>query len=193
METKDYLIIGLGLLGWIWGIIQFRLNRKYLKSDKALEKRFDVYSNFMNQIDEMSLSMRTDPKMTYGITNDFMAEMLTYDEERINNALLKFNSDLLEITKKSLQPMMIVNQELNKLRLVASKKLLPKINEYKTIVNDYTNDFQSVLNKMSTSNDLEKNTKELQSMGHEERGKRMGDLWLEIENLMRDEIDYYKK
>ena len=123
METKDYLIIGLGLLGWIWGIIQFRLNRKYLKSDKALEKRFDVYSIFMNQIDEMSLSMRTDPKMTYGITNDFMAEMLTYDEERINNALLKFNSDLLEITKKSLQPMMIVNQELNKLRLVASKKL----------------------------------------------------------------------
>jgi len=33
----------------------------------------------------------------------------------------------------------------------------------------------------------------LQSIGHEERGKRMGELWQEIETLMRDEIDYYKK
>lgn len=54
MEKKDYIVIGLGILGWIWGIIQFRLNRKYQKSDKALEKRFEVYSNFMNQMDEMN-------------------------------------------------------------------------------------------------------------------------------------------
>lgn len=193
METKDYLIIGLGLLGWIWGIIQFRLNRKYQKSDKAIEKRFDVYSNFMNQMDEMSLSMRNDPKMMYGIGNEFMAEIVTGDENRINNALLKFNADLLETTKKSLQPMMIINQELNKLKLVASDKLLPKINEYKSIVNDFTDDFQSVLNRMSSSNSLEQNVTELQSIGQIERNEKMTKLWQEIELLMRNEIDYYKK
>ncbi len=193
MENKDYFIIGLGILGWIWGIIQFRLNRKYQKTDKAIEKRFEVYSNFMNQMDEMSMNMRKNPNTTYGISTEFMAEMLTGDEERINNALLKFNESLLETTRDSLQPMMIVNSELNKLKLVASEKILPKINEYKTLVNDYTNEFQSVLNSLSTKNDLEYNAKQLQSLGHEERGKRMGELWLEIENLMRDEIDYYKK
>jgi hypothetical protein len=193
MEINDYFIIGLGLLGWIWAIIQFLLNRKYQKSDKALEKRFEVYSNFMNQMDEMSLSMRHDPKLMFGISSDFMEEVLSFDEERINNALIKFNSDLLETTKKSIQPMLIINQELNKLKLVASEKLSPKISEYKSLVNDYTNDFQAVLNKMSTSNDLEQNAKELQNIGHEERGERMGVLWLEIESLMRDEIDYYKK
>lgn len=193
METKDYFIIGLGILGWIWAIIQFRLNRKYQKADKALEKRFEVYSNFMNQMDEMSMSMRKDPNATYGISTEFMAEMLTGDEERINNALIKFNENLLKTTRDSLQPMMIVNSELNKLKLVASEKLLPKITECKTLVNDYTNEFQSVLNSLSTKNDLEYNAKQLQSIGHEERGKRMGELWLEIESLMRDEIDYYKK
>jgi len=193
METKDYLIIGLGVLGWIWGIIQFRLNRKYQKSDKAIEKRFEVYSNFMNQMDEMSLNMRKDPNATYGISTEFMAEMLTGEEDRINNALLKFNENLLETTKNSLQPMMIVNSELNKLKLVASEKLLPKINEYKILVHDFTNEFQTVLNSLSTSNDLEYNAQQLQSIGHEERGKQMGELWIEIESLMRDEIDYYKK
>ncbi|MBD0780097.1 hypothetical protein HPE56_20045 [Maribacter sp. ANRC-HE7] len=193
MEIKDYLIIGLGVLGWIWGIVQFRLNRKYQKADKAIEKRFEVYSNFMNQMDEMSLNMRTDPNATYGIPTEFMSEILTGDESRINDALLKFNENLLETTRKSLQPMMIVNSELNKLKLVASEKLLPKINEYKTLVNDYTNEFQTVLNSLSTSNALEYNAKQLQSIGHEERNKRMGTLWIEIESLMRDEIDYYKK
>ncbi len=147
----------------------------------------------MNQIDEMSLNMRKDPNTTYGISTEFMSEMLTGDEERINSALLKFNENLLETTKNSLQPMMIVNSELNKLKLVASERLLPKINEYKTLVNDFTNEFQFVLNSLSTKNDLEYNTQQLQSIGHEGRNVRMGELWKEIETLMRDEIDYYKK
>ena len=193
MDTKDYFIIGLGILGWIWGIIQFRLNRKYQKADKAIEKRFEVYSNFMNQMDEMSLNMRKNPNAIYGIPTELMTEMLTGDEKRINNALLKFNENLLETTRDSLQPMMIVNSELNKLKLVASEKLLHKITEYKALVNDYTNDFQSVLNNLSTKNDLEYNAQQLQSIGHEKRAKRMEELWTEIESLMRDEIDYYKK
>lgn len=193
METKDYFIIALGILGWTWGIIQFRLNRKFQKADKAIEKRFEVYSNFMNQMDEISMNMRKNPNATYGISTEFIAEILTGDEDRISDALLKFNENLLETTRDSLQPMMIVNSELNKLKLVASKKLLTKITEYKTLVNDYTNEFQSILNNLSTKNALEYNAKQLQSIGHEEREKRMGELWQEIETLMRDEIDYYKK
>lgn len=192
METKDYFIIGLGVLGWVWAIIQFRLNRKYQKADNAIEKKFEVYSNFMNQMDEMSSNMRKDPNATYGISTEFMAEMLIGDEERINNALLKFNENLLKTTRKSLQPMMIVNSELNKLKLVASEKLLPKINEYKILVNDFTNEFQTVLNNLSTSNNLEYNAQQLKSIGQKERDKRMGELWIEIESLMRDEIGYYK-
>ncbi len=118
MESKDFWIIGIGILGWVWGIVQLILSRRYFKSDKAVEKRFEVYSNFMNQMDEMSMTFRNDPSMTYGISNEFMSEVLIGDEEKINAALLKMNANLLEITRKSLQPMMIMNQELNKLKLV---------------------------------------------------------------------------
>jgi polyribonucleotide nucleotidyltransferase len=193
MELKEYLVIGLGLLGWFWGIIQFRLNRKFHKSDKILEKRFDVYSNFMNQMDEMSLKMRTDPNAIYGIQNDLMAELLTEDSARINNALLEFNSRLLENTKRSSQSMMMVNQELNKLKLVASKKLLPKISEYKTMVNDFTNDFDEALKDLKDTNDLDRTAKELNKMVYkEDRNNRFKELWEEIEMMMREEIGYYK-
>src|SRR5690606_8445241 len=154
MELKDIIIISLAIAGWFWGIIQFILKRKYQKNDKAIEKRFEVYSNFMNQIDEMSAEIRINPKMIYGIHDELMSELLTGDEKRINTALIKFNSDLVEMTKVSLKPMMMINHELNKLKLVASEKLLPKINEYKLLITDFSNEYQQVLNRISNSNDI---------------------------------------
>lgn len=183
----------MGLLGWLWGVTQFRLNRPYQKSDKAIEKRFEIYSNFMTQMDEMSTTLRNDPKTTYGISTEFMSKVLTGDEEEINSALLTLNENLLESTKISVQLMMIVNSELNKLRLIASEKILLKINEYKELVNDYTNEFQLVLRSLSTTKSLETNAKEFTSIGQNARNERMMALWKEIESAMRDEIDYYKK
>lgn len=193
MTTKDYFLIGIAILGWFWAIIQFILNRRYQKSDKALEKRFEVYSNFMNKVDEMSTSMRTDPQMIYGIQTELMAELISGDEERTNNALLKFNESLIEFTRTSLQPMMIVNQELNKLKLVASEKLHPLISEYKFLVDDFSNEYKIMLNNLSFSNDINETARILESMGHEERAEKFKGLWEVIEKLMRDEIDYYKK
>jgi hypothetical protein len=193
IETKDIILAVLGLLGWTWGIIQFLLTRRNQKRDKALEKRFEVYSAFMNKADEISQNMRTDPKMIYGITTEFFSRIISGDEEEINNALIDFNSELVEYTRKSVQPMMILNQELNKLKLVCSDKLLPKIEQYKQLANDYNDEFQIVLDKISTNKDINLTAKELENIGHSNRTVLMGELWQEIEKLMRDEIGYYKQ
>ena len=193
IETKDIIIISLGLLGWTWGIIQFILTRRNQKRDKALEKRFDVYSTFMNKADEISQNMRTDPKMIYGITTEFYSKLINGDEEQMNQALIDFNAELIEYTKKSVQPLMILNQELNKLKLVCSATLLPKIEEYKKIANDYNDEFQIVLNNISSSKDINVTAKQLENIGHSERTVLMGELWQEMERLMRKEIGYYSQ
>jgi len=193
LETKDIILAVLGLLGWTWGIVQFLLTRRNQKRDKALEKRFEVYSAFMNKADEISQNMRTDPKMIYGITTEFFSRIISGDEEEMNNALIDFNSELIEYTRKSVQTMMILNQELNKLKLVCSDKLLPKIEQYKQLANDYNDEFQIVLNKISTNKDINLTAKELENIGHSNRTVLMGELWQEIEKLMRDEIGYYKQ
>lgn len=193
LEAKDIILAVIGILGWTWGIIQFILTRRNQKRDKALEKRFDVYSAFMNKSDEINQNMRTDPKMIYGITNEFYSKLINGDEQEINQALIDFNSELIEFTKKSVQPIMILNQELNKLKLVCSDRLLPKIEQYKTLANDYNDEFQIVLNRISTSKDINLTAKELENIGHSNRTTQMADLWKEIEKMMRDEIGYYKQ
>ena len=193
IETKDIILAVLGLLGWTWGIIQFILTRKNQKRDKALEKRFEVYSAFMNKADEISQNMRTDPKMIYGITTEFYAKLINGDEQEMNQALIDFNAELIEFTKKSVQPLMILNQELNKLKLVCSDKLLPKIEDYKQLANDFSDEFQIVLNKISTNKDINLTAKELENIGHSNRTVLMTELWKEMEKMMRDEIGYYKQ
>ena len=193
LETKDILLIGLGLLGWTWGIIQFILTRRNQKRDKALEKRFEVYSAFMNKADEISQNMRTDPKMIYGISTQMFIKLLSGDENKTNQALIDFNAELIEYTKRSVQPTMILNQELNKLKLVCSDTLLPKIEECKKLANDFVDEFQIVLNNLSSNKDLNITAKQLENIGHSNRTVQMADLWKEMEVLMRKEIGYYRQ
>lgn len=193
LELKDMLIIALGLMGWTWGIIQFILTRRNQKRDKALEKRFEVYSSYMDKADEISQNMRTDPKMIYGITTEFYSKLLNGTEEQINQALIDYNEELIEFTKRSVQPLMILNQELNKLKLVCSDVLLPKIDNYKQLANDFNDEFQIVLNNISTSKDINVTSKQLETIGHSDRTVLMAELWKEMETLMRNEIGYYKQ
>ena len=193
LEINDIILAVLGLLGWTWGIVQFILTRRNQKRDKALEKRFEVYSTFMNKADEISQNIRTDPKMIYGITTEFYSKLINGDEKEINQALIDFNSELIDFTRKSVQPLIILNQELNNLKLVCSDKLLPKIEQYKQIANDYNDEFQIVLNKISINKDINLTASELENIGHSNRTVLMGQLWQEIEIMMRNEIGYYKQ
>jgi hypothetical protein len=193
MELKDSLIIGLGILGWSWGIIQFILTRKNQKKDKALERRFDVYSAFMNKADEISQNIRTDPKMVFGITSEFLGKVVNGDENEISQALIDYNNELIEYTKRAIQPTMILNQELNKLKLVCSNELLPKIEDYKKIANDFNDEFQIVLNRISTKKDINITAKELENIGHSQRTIQMAELWQIIETMMRNEIGYHNQ
>ena len=147
----------------------------------------------MNKMDEMNNKMRTDPKMIFGTSSELMNSLLKGDEEDMNNALVQFNSELLNMTKKSVEPLLIVNQELNKLKMVCSNKMLPKIEQYKKLTTDYSDEFQIALNKLSTNKDLEITAKELGNIGHQDRNLQLIDLWKEIETMMREEIEYYSK
>lgn len=193
MEVKDYITIGIAIFGWTLAIIQFIISRKHQKHDKILEKRFEVYSNFMNKMDEMNNKMRTDPKMIFGTSSELMATLLSGEEEDMNNALVNFNTELVNMTKKSVEPLLIVNQELNKLKMVCSNEMLPKIEEYKKLTTDYSDEFQIVLNKLSSNKDIEITAKELGNIGHQDRNVRLMTLWKEIETMMRDELGYYSK
>ena len=193
MEIKYYITIGIATIGWLWAIIQYAITRRNQKNDKILEKRFEVYSTFMNTIDEMNNKLRTDPQMIYGINSELMKTLLSGDETETDKALIKYNEDLISMTRKAVEPILTANQELNKLKMVCSNEMLPRIEELKRLITDYNDEFQIVLNKLSTNKDIEVTAKELGNIGHQDRNTRLMELWKEMESMMREEIGYYSK
>jgi tyrosine-protein phosphatase YwqE len=53
----------------------------------------------MDKADEISQNMRSDPKMIYGITAEFYAKIINEMKTRVNQALVDFNSELIEFTR----------------------------------------------------------------------------------------------
>lgn len=193
MEPKDYILIVTSVIGWGLAVAFFVLKRKAEKTDKALDKRFEVYSKFLVKADDLFEKLRNDPSVMVGIHNEFLQEVLQYhnDEAKVNETLLKFNGKILEWTRQSIKPLQVIKSELNNLKLVASEALLAKIEEFKEIATDYNNHFQKTLNSISSESD--KMIEDLKTLSQDERGFKIADLYKEITELMRNEIGYYNK
>jgi len=61
------------------------------------------------------------------------------------------------------------------------------------LANDFVDEFQIVMNNLSSNKDINVTAKQLENIGHSNRTIQMADLWKEIEILMRNEIGYYKQ
>jgi hypothetical protein len=117
-----------------------------------------------------------------------MVGILSSDESKRQEALLKFNSQIVEFTKKQAQASMMLHQELNKLKLVCSDEMLTKINVYKVLADGHLNDFRGKLSELSSKNDIQETANQMKLISHDDRVASMSKTWKEIELQMREEI-----
>lgn len=179
------IVIAIG--GWAFGFYQMFKNREWLKKDLLANRRYDAYSSFMKKLEEITESIRNNPNMIYGITNDFMRTILNGTPENIDDAVWQYNQKLLDFVKTSTQPLLIINQEINPLLLIASDELKGKLNCLKTIIVDFNNEMQNCLSKINAKDS--NSFKMLETVGHDERWKQFQTLNDEILALMREEIN----
>lgn len=187
MDKKDILLTIIAFLGWSWGIIQFIINRRLNKKDKKADRKYEAYSDYMKKADEIMSNVRNDPKMLYGFSTEFMTIALRGNEDKTNKALIKFNNELIDFVRRSTEPIMILKQELNALRLIASNELSSKIEEFGLLANDFNTETQKTLNNIS-GNNSEKMISELKTLSQNSRWMRFESLNEEIIQLMRKEI-----
>lgn len=184
--NDNLVTIIIAVVGWVIAIAQSVRNRKLQNANMLAERRAKVYSAFMCKIDDISAKMNTIPKR---MMND-MVELLIKDfsdENKIDESkVLNFNSKLADIMSECIQPILILKQELNALRLVSSEELLVKIQELQDLTEALYDDFQSCYNKINFR-DIS-TFKKFEMVDNESRNKRFKELYDEIIILMRKEI-----
>ena len=187
IEIKDIITIGIAGVGWAFGIIQFIAKRKWQKRDILREQRFNAYKQYMKKMDEIGSSIRREPISEIGgALNEFLPTVLNGDSNSIDAALLAFNTKMYDSVKRSLEPLTIVSQELNELRLLASDKLVSKIDELKVLAIDLSNEMQNCLNQVSCKDG--NSFSALSTVGYDKRWSRFAALNEEIFSLMRKEL-----
>jgi hypothetical protein len=185
---KDWILIIIAALGWLWGIIQFIINFHNQRKAKLIERKYIAYNAYMKKVDDIMNNVRTDPKAIYGINSNFLQTVLSGNVGEIDTALVKFNEELIEYVRKASEPLILVKQELNALLLICSDKLKQKISELIELTADFNNEMQQCLSIISP-NDSNQMTRNLQTLAHNDRWLKFENLRNEIVELMRKEIN----
>lgn len=187
MNTESYIKIAIATGGWLLAIYQMIKNRKWQKKDLLANRRYDSYSNFMKKLEKINESVRNNPNTIYGLSNELMESILNGDIDKMNEALLNFNQKMLDYVKVATEPLLIINQEINPLLLIASDELVVKLNRLKELTTDFNNEMQNCLSKINTKDS--NSFKHLETIGHVSRWKEFQSLNDEIITIMRKEIN----
>ena len=183
IELIITIIIAIG--GWVFAFIEAWKNRQWQKKEVLANRKYESYSKFLMKMDEMSSIMKTSPKEIVGsITTNLLLNVMGGDKPE--DAVVKFNTDVIKCMQESMAPMLTMKQELSSLKLVASPRLITLIEELQALTEDLFNEFQNAMSSLSPS---DKNClKDLARMEHDERYIRFASLYDDINKLMREEI-----
>lgn len=183
IELIITIIIAIG--GWVFALIEAWKNRQWQKKEVLANRKYDAYSKFLMKMDDMSKDMKSSPKdIILNITSNLFLNVMGGDNAE--DAIVKFNTDVIKCMQDSMAPMLTMKQELSSLKLVASPRLITLIDELQALTEDLFNEFQNAMSAASPSDD--NCLKDLAKMEHDERYKRFASLYDDITKLMREEI-----
>ena len=187
METGMIVTILLAAAGWVWGVCQFIAKRRWQKKDRILEWRYEAYNKFMNKLDELNEPIRSNPNLIFGDTEKLLQIVQGGSFENLSEALMQYNQSLIDMVKESTKPLLMINQEVNALTLIASEELREKLKCLKELVTDLNNEMQNCLSVVSAKDS--NSFKYFETIGHNKRWVEYQKLYDEIVKLMRKEIN----
>lgn len=187
MTTEHIVAIIVATGGWVCAIWQFFVNRRWQKKDKLSDRRYEAYKSFMKKLDAVNESMRKNPNFIFGELGSLLKVILGGPSEDINAALENFLRSQFDMIKESTKPLLIITQEINELTLIASDELRIKLTELKELVDDLYNETINCLSMISLKDP--KPFKALETVGYDNRMLEYKELYEEIVQLMRKEIN----
>ena len=187
MDIQLIITIIIAIGGWGFGLYQMFKNRRWQQKDLLANRRYEEYNRFMKKLEQVNESVRKNPNLIYGMSNDFLSVVLNGNAEEINTALLKYNQEILDFVKTSTEPLWIINQEISPLLLIASDDLSILLSRLKELIEDFNAEMQNCLSKVSANDS--NSFKALETIGHDERWREFKSLNDTIIQLMRKEIN----
>lgn len=180
------ITIIIAFIGWAIAIWKTIIANKYKKSAVIFENRLKIYNEYFEKIDGINERLMIDFQELLGLKVNQVYKAILTDPNNSSHALIDMQEALSQMQIKSTKNINQANQELQKLRFIASTKTLIILDEYKTLAESQINKISELLGTIDfrkfTNFDTEKNM-ELKTIG-----ERLITLRNELENQMRADL-----
>ncbi len=133
LQTDYQITIALAFLGWVIAIWQSIVAFKQKKKSVVFENRLQIYNDYFQKIDDINERLMIDFQEFIGPTiTNFLIQVLR-DPESSDQLIIELQKATSEVTIKASKTISQSEQELQKLRFIASEKTLMILDKYRDL------------------------------------------------------------
>ncbi len=167
-------------------LIFFLLKRWDDKKRRNFEIRYEEYKHYLKALEQIASSSHTDFERLMSETYASCINEILTTEGQSSNPLVRLNQEVNNLTADVRKSFTQATEELHGLRLVCSKELLQKVNEYVNIQREL---IDSSCYVMGNLDQMDINNPSASLSGEmKEKGERTRALFEEIVQQMRKEL-----
>ncbi|WP_287817741.1 hypothetical protein [Idiomarina sp.] len=167
-------------------LIFFLLKRWDDKKRRNFEIRYEEYKHYLKALEQIASSSHTDFERLMSETYTSCINEILTTEGQSSNPLVRLNQEVNNLTADVRKSFTQATEELHGLRLVCSKELLQKVNEYVNIQREL---IDSSCYVMGNLDQMDINNPSASLSGEmKEKGERTRALFEEIVQQMRKEL-----
>lgn len=187
MEVGLIITVLIALIGWGIAIWQMYLNRKWQKRDALANRRYDVYSKFLENIEHVYAELTKSPtNRLRKEREDFNISTIGGDRIIFYDAAGRYNEALITFMKETIAPIPMLNREAIDIKLIASEDIQLKIDYLLDILKGIYNDYESTLANVDIHD--YKTHKTILDLQKDSRIMQLKELKIGIESQMKKEI-----
>lgn len=133
LETSHQITIALGIVGWCLAIWQSVVAYKHKKESVLFENRLKIYNDYFQKIDDINERLMIDFQEFIGPTiSNFLINVLQ-NPESSDDLIIELQKATSEVTIKASKTISQSEQELQKLRFIATEKTLSILDRYRDL------------------------------------------------------------
>ena len=151
-NEKEFLIkysgYFLALLGFGFGYLQYILRRRHEKNDKLVEKRYEVYKEYITKLDQIQENM-TNINFDEFIKTIKVSMVKILDNPSDQQPIIDLQNKLYETNARSTKALYQAFQELTGIELIASTDLKNLLKIYKDVILSTSDEIQKTAEKIN--------------------------------------------
>jgi len=145
LDTSHQITIVLAVIGWGVAIWKSYVAHQHKKDSVIFENRLEIYNKYFQKLDDINERLMIDFQEFMGPTIQNFYVQILEDPENSNQALIELQQSLSEVQLKASKTISQAEQELQKLRFIATEETLEILDRYKNLANLQLKKMEDVL------------------------------------------------